>query len=689
MSSLPSHASPASVVSQTSSHRKRSAGTLVTSPGVTPESGPNPRKAKKVSRACDYCKSKKLKCSGTFPCDGCKRRRLPCEYQTLYRRGKPPTPPPAQEELAAPDPGGNSTSRTSPELESAEIEGQYFDLTSSLTFLHRAWKRLSAQSGIGGAVPQVASGNEQHQNLFSAGDKPFVTTPGEYNPVLPNQNTAMQILRFYFDVCVITYRFLHQPQVTTWFNAVIANSQANVPLHYGIGHAKASIVMTIIAIVALRRGKIHGTAEGAEHGDIVILSSSDAFFCASKRLTDAEVGYPTLESAQARLLQVLYLLQSTRMNQAWFVFGSTLPIVSALGLHRRRRNVAAKGSPNFDYILFQCRKRTFWVAYTIDKYLAVVFGRPPLYHDEDINQDFPDCVNDEDMTPQGRATHEPAMDCHIDSLIFHAKVAQLIDRVSREVYSIKRIPHHERLAAAEKVGRALHEWKEALPYHLGTLRPMSLIPPFRRQAMALKLAYCHAIMHANRPFLLGTTVQQASSVPLQDSVNECINAARIALETVDAMSADGTLFHAFWWTPYVTFCALAVVYVWEIQQNRSATAPEEQGFNDLLELAERCQNHLAQATTPDSPSRRYNIILEELRQEAKYRSMRSQRSTGPLVTVEGVQVPFEGDGGLYGMNPLDDWQTTDWLDLDSSVSLISNPWNECALTPTPGFRALS
>lgn len=541
-------------------------------------------------------------------------------------------------------------------------------------------------------MPQVASGNEQHQNLFSAGDKPFPMTPDEQIPVIPDQDTAMQILRFYFDICVITYRFLHQDLVTGWFNSVVANSQAGLPLHYGIGHAKASIVLTIIAIVALRRGKIRGPRDFSGNDNFAIDSNSDAFFCASKRLTDAEVGYPTLESAQSRLLQVLYLLQSTRMNQAWFVFGSTLPIVSALGLHRRKRNTSGRTAPGFDYVLSQCRKRTFWVAYTIDKYLAVVFGRPPLYHDDDIDQDFPDCVNDEDMTPQGRAAHEPAMDCHIESLIFHAKIAQLIDRTSREVYSIKKIPHSERLKAADKVGRALKDWREALPYHLGTLKPMSLIPPFRRQAMAMKLAYCHAIMHANRPFLLGTTSQQASSDPLQDSVKECIGAARVALETVNAMSTDGTLFHAFWWTPYVTFCALAVVYIWEIQQPRSTTVPEEPGFNDLLELAERCQNHLAQATAADSPSRRYSVILEELRQEAKYRSMRASRHTMPDQAVgfaapssEGADanmnpgvsqstaapmegVSFDGDAGLHGMNPLDDWQTTDWLDLDSSVS---------------------
>ncbi|GJC78670.1 activator of stress genes 1 [Colletotrichum liriopes] len=581
------------------------------------------------------------------------------------------------------DVGGNGslppTSRASPEVEIAEIEGQYFDNTSSLTFLHRAWKRLSSQRSNSSGVPgHVPNGAEQHQKLTRAGDKPFESHTLDAS-TLPDRSTGLGMLRFYFDVCVVTYRCLHQGYVTEWFEALLANAQGNRPLHRDIGYAKASIVMTILAIVTLRQSKVRGV--GAEQSSD--LRRSDAYFCQALSLTDMEVGLPKLESAQSRLLQVLYLLQTTRMNQAWYVFGSILPIVSALGLHRKSgRN---RGGSDKDYIISQCRKRTFWVAYTIDKYLAVVFGRPRLYHDDNIDQDFPDCVNDEEMTPQGKSRDEPEMDCHVESLIFHAKLAQLIDGISRDVYSIKHIPKHDRLMAAHRYGQALHQWRESLPHHLGTVRPMSLIPSFRRQNTALKLAYCHAIMHANRPFLLGTGASKSNQrSALEDSVDECINAAKVALETVDGMASDGTLFHAFWWTPYVTFCALAVVYVWEIQRGR------KDGENGLFELADRCQNHLTEATAAESPGRRYSVILEELRQEAKHHSVglsaRDQRPVTDQADRDGCAEPMQLDDnsrapappadmgevfqqqGFEGMtNLLSSWETTDWLDLDSSV----------------------
>lgn len=271
-----------------------------------------------------------------------------------------------------------------------------------------------------------------------------------------------------------------------------------------------------------------------------------------------------------------------------------------------------------------------------------------------------------------------------------ARLAQIIGNTSREVYSIRRMPKQERVTAAHRMGKKLHEWRASLPPHLGTIRPATLMPSFRRQATALKLAYSHAIMHANRPFLLESVTDEGEAAALQDRVAECLSAAKVALETVDTMASDGTLFHAFWWTNYVTFCALAVVYVWEIQQGASESAQDrtnEQAMGKLFHLAERCQSRLARVTAVDSPTRRYSVILEELRLEAKTLSARNLSSgqardeeltscayprPHPLDNPEGLDLgnilPGQGEPSFYSMpNPLEQWETTDWLDLDSSV----------------------
>lgn len=281
------------------------------------------------------------------------------------------------------------------------------------------------------------------------------------------------------------------------------------------------------------------------------------------------------------------------------------------------------------------------------------------------------------------------------------------------MYTIRPISEQERVSAAHRLCEKLHDWKASLPPHLGAVRPSSLIPSFRRQCIVLRIAYSHAIMHANRFFILGNF-----SLSSEMQVAECVLAAKTVLEIVDGLARDSPIFHAFWWTHYVAFCALVVTYAWEIQQQirsdaRSTGTKTPVDRAVLLDLAERCQTHLAQATATNSPSRRYAIILEELRSEAQRRSGRGVvASTGGLqpssmatttvvaaATAEkGDQIGHTpvtqgeqqgqdthvGDVGVQGFQPailgsadafdslpessvFQAWDMTDWLELDSSV----------------------
>lgn len=248
----------------------------------------------------------------------------------------------------------------------------------------------------------------------------------------------------------------------------------------------------------------------------------------------------------------------------------------------------------------------------------------------------------------------------------------------------------------------LDEWRRSLPPYLGTIRPSTLVPSFRRQATALRLAYSHAIIHANRPFLLGH-MSNGPGDSTKDSVYDCIAAAKVILETVDGMAGEGTLFHAFWWTPYVTFTALAVVYVREIQRNTSGEEMRDSSWAEIVDLADSCLSHLAKSTTPNSPNQRYSVILEELRIEARrqprkatHASLEQPAGEDPReMATDGTTMEFQGsfygqdhlngalsapagDAALGMSSLLDGWQASDWLDLDSSVCFFTR----AALTMT-------
>ncbi|KAJ5049906.1 hypothetical protein NUH16_008429 [Penicillium rubens] len=656
----------------------------------------NRRKDPKISRACDTCKRKKIRCDGIIPCSNCAKRKLNCAYDTKYGRGRPPTPPPStvlnepQDRTRSGDsndhsiwhqPGpvahGISTSqahlRASPEI---EIEGQYFDPTSGLNFLHRAWKKLLTQKDE--STSYDSSDTERNQLLTSAGDRPFHVDNSTSDAFIPDASTARKLQEFYFETCVVTYRMFHRQTVEGWMELFLKDRQLQRPMAQSLGNSRTAILLTIMAIATLRLEKVHG--EMSTEDESLVLQRSDHLFCAGMRLTEMEMGFPRLESAQARLIQVLYLLQTARMNKGWYTFGNAFHITLSLGMHRRRdqKRDFPFTSKRQNYITSECYKRTFWAAYIIDKYLSVVFGRPRLYQDDDIDQNFPDNVNDEDMTPQGPSTPDEPADCYIDALIFHAKIARIIGKVSQEVYSVSDLSNQDRLAAAHRSSRELHEWHASLPPHLGTVKPSTLIPSFRRQAIALQLAYSHALIHTNRPFLL----TEGGS----ENVTECISATKASLELVNRMAGDNTLLHSFWWTHYVIFCALAVVYVWEIQRTTRPTEIDTQSLGKIFDLAEKCHGHIKRASTGLSQNQRYSIILDELRSEAqRCRILRgntphpqqSGRPGGETNANTEIGFPFLQDPDMFGStvgvqeelmpNMLDSFLFSDWQTLDSSV----------------------
>ena len=458
-------ASPDSARTATPGRRRRT----IASPAKDAPGNGRRRNLVKVSRACDFCKVRKSKCNGMIPCDKCVTKGRMCLYDSKYSRGRPPTPPPSgakveiralglrsgvsRESSSCPSTAAvrstglsSSTcaslarmrardaasreqpSRGSPELDMAEIQGQVFDPTSGVTFLHRAWKRLARQQINGGrlaAVPSSPSDQLSHdrQHWMLAGDKPLPQRGMPGTIVLPPREKTLGLLDLYFNVCIATYRFLHRGTTASWLASMERCIEAGGEAWGEVGKPRAAIVLTVLAIAEIHREK---SCQG--HPEPYGVSADELFGMATS-LTDTETGFPSLESAQARLIHVLYLLTTSRMNRAWYTFGNVLQIIAALGLHRRphgKRGAASSGGGGGDYVRAQCSVRTFWAAYILDQHLGVIFGRPRHFHDEDIDQEFPESVDDELMTPQGVIEKQddyggPESDCLIDALVFHAR----------------------------------------------------------------------------------------------------------------------------------------------------------------------------------------------------------------------------------------------------------------------------
>lgn len=107
-----------------------------------------------------------------------------------------------------------------------------------------------------------------------------------------------------------------------------------------------------------------------------------------------ERGIVSLVSVQAHLCQCLWLLSQSRMNHCWTLFGTTARLALAIGLNRTRHVDLNNGCPPIE---LEGRRRTFWNAYCLDNYLSVALGRPRIFHDDDIDQELPLCLDDDNI----------------------------------------------------------------------------------------------------------------------------------------------------------------------------------------------------------------------------------------------------------------------------------------------------
>ncbi len=189
---------------------------------------------------------------------------------------------------------------------------------------------------------------------------------------------------------------------------------------------------------------------------------------------------------------------------------------------------------------------------------------------------------------------------------------------------------------------------------------------------------------------------------------KCVDAAKSIIQIVNNLAEHKPISQAFWFTHYASFCAVIVAYIYIIQQHRPRRLNEfenssatEEGLHELLNAAERCQRYLAEATMKNSPSRRYSIILEELRQEVHRQidsppqpqesrarhdlSIASVMETHPQ---QGTAIPLHNDlmgypnGAGTGMDSMtgmaqqaglfENWDSMGWAQLDSWVSSSSS-----------------
>ncbi|KAL2814340.1 hypothetical protein BJX63DRAFT_420900 [Aspergillus granulosus] len=251
---------------------------------------------------------------------------------------------------------------------------------------------------------------------------------------------------------------------------------------------------------------------------------------ASKLLPDI-IATASIRSVQACLLIGTYLLPLDTSGLCYTYFGLALKIAIQNGMHRK---YCGEGLPAH---MIEIRNRVFWTAYTIEKRVSILHGRPVSLSDTDVDAALP--VDFPGLMPRGRVSN------HTNMIALITLTLKLGETAS-EISVLRKSPKNQQQDCLERLlnlRKHLVDWWNTLPEETDC-RDLHPGGPLFRSNVHLKLDYCLTRIFLGRPFLFSSMKgfssvgSQISPVKTQSGVSknrstlvtDCVEAA---LEIID------------------------------------------------------------------------------------------------------------------------------------------------------------
>ncbi|KAF7190086.1 hypothetical protein HII31_08417 [Pseudocercospora fuligena] len=627
------------------------------------------QKRRRVTRACDECRRKKIKCDGKQPCTHCTVYSYDCTYDQPSNRRRNPAPQyvenlehrvhraetllhilipnldlndpgidaavaqgwipgaPGKGNPAAaapesrpsrPPPAPTADKRSDTNLESmvravAQLDmdetghWDYHGHSSGLSFVRRMREQLGDLMGPDTMATPFVKTRPMSQLLDSP--RSAAESPlGEMSPVstdLPPRDMARQLCMYAVNDAAALLRMVHQPSFWESFESIYSKS----PDHYNNEDQK--FLPLFYSAVAL--GSLFGKDDESSidrDGYESAIQQGFTYFKTARQLMDI-ADCRDLSSIQAVVFMILFLQSSAKMSQCYAYVGVALRSALRMGLHR-----AAAG--RFDPIEAESRKRVFWVVRKMDTYVGAMLGLPQTLSDDDIDQEFPTEVDDEYVTKDGILPMPEGVVSLTTAFNAHTRLVLILQKIVRVIYPIKvqsaessgdksySIP----FSTIREIEGELEDWKNSLP---PILTPCDAPPRYARVQQLLRLSYAHAQVLLYRPFLHFVAMEKRSK-PVDQRAYACaasfVNVSRNIIHIASQMKQRGLLNGAFWFIMYTTFFSILALVYFAAENPDNATT--EAVMKDAIEGRDVLASLASRSMAADRCTATLNIVFQRL-----------------------------------------------------------------------------
>ncbi|PLB39593.1 Zn(II)2Cys6 transcription factor [Aspergillus candidus] len=244
---------------------------------------------------------------------------------------------------------------------------------------------------------------------------------------------------------------------------------------------------------------------------------------ASKLLPDI-IATASIRSVQACLLIGTYLLPLDTSGLCYTYFGLALKMAIQNGMHRKYQGEGL--SPR----TIEVRNRVFWTAYTIEKRVSILHGRPVSLSDSDVDAAFP--VDFPGLMPAGQVSNHTNMITLIKLTLKLGEVANEISVLRKS----QRNQQHDCIERLLSLRKNLIDWWSTLPEET-SCRDLNPGPLFRSN-VHLKLDYCLTRIFLGRPFLFSSmraiSVSSSQGPPFKTPSGLAKNRSNLVTDCVEA-----------------------------------------------------------------------------------------------------------------------------------------------------------
>ncbi|GES94572.1 Zn(2)-C6 fungal-specific transcription factor [Rhizophagus clarus] len=589
-----------------------------------------PYKRQRVSKACDSCRRKKVKCDGIQPtCGNCSAFNLECTYNDTTKKRGPPkgyieaieTRLHRMESLL-----GGLVHSNDPRAEAVLAELMHDDLRSQhkadftsyhgkdspiIDDLNEVMGILSIDenkqvryhgrsSGLyllkksdkykDGILSIKNRSNWSHQGEVIASTQNFDLLKRPEITELPSQEISDHLLELFFTHVHPILPFIYKPR---FFDQLKDKN-----------HLPHLLLNSIYSFAALFSDRIDIRRIPEDR-----TTAGDIFFDRAKALLDNDYDKARVSTIQALIALSLREYGVGRVTRAWLWSGMAARMAQDLGMHRNNE----KWHPiNLTREEREEQKRVFWACFVLDRIPSAHLGRPLAIDEKDVDAAHPSEEEEDEYEPlpfkmehvtvsstsspisssnsligspvsssnSNQSHKNSGCRAHSVSRFNHLlKLCEIMGRIIQNVYAIRST--HVSMTTDTVLSildSSLTSWYIALPPHL-RYNPSS-DQPSDSPTLVLHILYYSALMLLHQPYSAGQ----------QSSHNICSQAANTITEIAETLMKRNILKHSLNVVVYCVFTASVIHTYNATQEDNSISQPAKVNLAKSLNVLNELKN---------------------------------------------------------------------------------------------------